>query len=155
MREEDSARASTDDSSRSNSAWINAGISSVTAAALREAGYDLRAAQVRDAEVVERYEQWTSGGVPCAQRELRSRPCRKSDGSQALRRLEELDDVAGRIFDQDLLATRAGHDLVAKADVLRLELFDLGFDVIHLDDEAVPSPGAGWRPSGIGRAAEL
>jgi len=70
--------------------------------------------------------------------------------------LEQLDRVPRRILEQDLPASGAGHDLVAKADAGTLRARDLSGDL--LDDEVDPVPavaGSRFATSGIGLPAEL
>src|SRR5918996_1614056 len=76
------------------------------------------------------------------------------------RRLEELDRVAGGIFEQDLLPSRAGDDVVAEVHPFGSETLDLGRDVVHHELESVPAARlrlAAVRhgpPGRAGRAAE-
>src|SRR5215831_6624256 len=57
--------------------------------------------------------------------------------------LEQLDEVAGRVLDQDLLAARAGHDVVAERHAGGLQAVDLGRDVVDDEVDAVPAAGTG------------
>src|SRR5262245_17079592 len=56
-----------------------------------------------------------------------------------LGRLEDLDRVAGGILDEDLLASGAGHDVVAEAEPGGAEPFDLRRDVLHHELDPVPA----------------
>src|SRR3954454_12760779 len=56
----------------------------------------------------------------------------------ALRRLEELYEVAGRVLEQDLGSPRAGHDLVAEGQARRAQPVDLGLYVIDHELDPVP-----------------
>src|ERR1700735_515244 len=66
-------------------------------------------------------------------------------------RLEELDGVARRVVNDDLLAADAGDDLVAEPDAASSQFLDRGSEVSDLDAEAVPAsrllhPAVGhWR----------
>jgi hypothetical protein len=51
----------------------------------------------------------------------------------AVRRLEDLDRVAGGVVDEDLSTARAADDIVAEAEAGGAEALDLGVDVV--DDE--------------------
>src|SRR5439155_26212184 len=62
--------------------------------------------------------------------------------------LEQLDDVAGGVFEQDLQSAGAGYDLIAKFRPGRLEPLDLACEV--LDDELNAVPAAGTRASAVG-----
>src|SRR5262245_19096998 len=90
----------------------------------------------------------------------------KSIGSTPLGRrrgggeLEELDDVAGGVQEQDLLATGSLDDVVAEPCPGVAEAGDFGIDVV--DDQVDAVPAAGTRldairhrpPRGAGRSAE-
>jgi hypothetical protein len=67
--------------------------------------------------------------------------------------LEELDGVARRIFQKNLLATEAGNDLITKVDADALERGASRIQIIHFELNPVPPPGSGRRPSGIACAA--
>lgn len=64
-------------------------------------------------------------------------------------RLKEFDEVAGGVFDQNLLAAHACDDLVAELYTHRTEFRDHPFQIVHFNREAVPAPGSGIAPSGI------
>src|SRR5215208_491304 len=69
--------------------------------------------------------------------------------------LEELDRVAGRILEQNLLAARTGDDVVAERQPGGAEPFDLGRDVLDDEVDAVPASrlrGAPIRHRPPGRA---
>lgn len=55
--------------------------------------------------------------------------------------LEQLDRVAGRVFDQDLLAANPGHDLVAEMRSGAAQPLHQRIQVIDLQREAVPAAG--------------
>jgi pimeloyl-ACP methyl ester carboxylesterase len=61
----------------------------------------------------------------------------------SVRRLEQLDRVAGRVIEQDLLAARSGDDVVAEGEPGGAQPLDLGFDVVDDEVNAVPATGAG------------
>jgi hypothetical protein len=65
-------------------------------------------------------------------------------------RLEHLDQVAGGILHQDLLAAGAGHDVVAERHAVRSEPVDLGVDVGDDEVDPVPPPGSGLLAVGHG-----
>jgi hypothetical protein len=66
-------------------------------------------------------------------------------GSRARpRRLEQLDRVAGRIFDQDLVAALALHKLPPERHTRLLEIIDYRVQVIHRELEAIPPAGSGF-----------
>ena len=69
--------------------------------------------------------------------------------------LEELDQIAGRVLDEDLRPAGAGDDVVAEAQARGAQAVVLGGEA-H-DDELDPVPAAGDRPAAIrnGRPAEL
>src|SRR5258706_15261903 len=75
-------------------------------------------------------------------------------------RLEQLDDVAGGVFEQDLGTAWAGENLVAEGQPGLAEVADFGSDVVDEEVDAVPAAGAwlvavGHGPSGgAGRSAE-
>ncbi len=69
--------------------------------------------------------------------------------------LEQLNGIAGRVVEQDLRAAGSGDDVVAEVHAGLAEAFDLGREVVDDEVDAVPSPGRGWLPSGMGRPAEL
>jgi hypothetical protein len=69
--------------------------------------------------------------------------------------LEELDDVAGGILEQDLGAARAGDDVVAERRSRLAQPANFGIDLVDDEVGAVPAAGPGLAPSGIGRPAEL
>ena len=73
------------------------------------------------------------------------RPVRLPDWLIALGagRLEELDDVAGRILEQDLLAAGPFDDVVAERRAGVAEPGDLGVDVVDDEVDAVPAAGSG------------
>ena len=56
-------------------------------------------------------------------------------------RLEQLDGVAGRVVDQDLLAADAGHDVVAEVRARAAERVDERGEIVDLEREAVPAAG--------------
>jgi hypothetical protein len=66
--------------------------------------------------------------------------------------LEQLDRVARGIVEHDLGAARSSHHVAPEPGPGSTQALDLGGDVV--DDELDPVP-PGWRPSGIGRPAEL
>jgi len=55
--------------------------------------------------------------------------------------LEQLDDVAGGILEQDLLAAWIGDDVVAERQAGGAEPLDLGRDVLDDEVDLVPAPG--------------
>jgi hypothetical protein len=57
--------------------------------------------------------------------------------------LEQLDDVAGGVLEQDLLAAGPGEDLVPERHTRGPEAVDLGRDVVDDQVDAVPHAGAG------------
>lgn len=64
--------------------------------------------------------------------------------------LEQLDEVAGRVLEQDLLATFPRYDLIPEPGPLLLEPLNGSGQVVDLDLEAVPSPGLGTASVGHG-----
>src|SRR5262245_6569400 len=68
-------------------------------------------------------------------------------------RLEQLDGVARRILDDDLLAAHARDYVVAEARAPRLEPLHRRLEVVHLDREAVPATGRLLRAVRHGLAA--
>ncbi len=60
--------------------------------------------------------------------------------------MEQLDDVAGRVLEQDLGAAGAGDDVVAEARAGFAEPSHLGDDVGDDEVDAVPPPGPGLVP---------
>src|SRR4051794_15779698 len=64
------------------------------------------------------------------------------------RRLEDLDEVAGRVDGEHLGATGAAHDLVAELHAFLLEPGDLALDVVHDEVDAVPTAGPRLLPVG-------
>src|SRR5262245_15479813 len=76
------------------------------------------------------------------------------------RGLEELDDVAGGVLEQDLLAAGSLQDVVAEPGARVAQARDFGVDVVDDQVDAVPAAGARLgavrhRPSrGAGRSAE-
>lgn len=46
-------------------------------------------------------------------------------------RLEQLDNVAGRVLQQNLLAARAGDNVVAEGETRGTQPFNLGRDIAH------------------------
>src|SRR3954454_17283996 len=94
-----------------------------------------------------------------------SRPCGPRTSSRtrvraALCGLEELDRVPGGGVEQDLLAARAGDDVVAKAQAGRAQSRDVGREVLDDEMNAVPATGPGraavrhWAPGGARPAAQ-
>ena len=59
------------------------------------------------------------------------------------RGFEEFDHVPGRVFEQDLLATLPGYDLVPEGSTLVAQPLDSSSYVFDLYLEAVPSSGFG------------
>jgi hypothetical protein len=66
-------------------------------------------------------------------------------------RLKKLDRIAGRIVEEDLRATRSGHDVVAELHPGGAETIDLGSEVVDDEVDTVPAPGCG--PPAIGHRA--
>src|SRR5687767_15002641 len=86
----------------------------------------------------------------CAERHAQSNAVRQGGSSAAKAsraavttsaRLEELDDVARRILDEDLRAARALDDVVSEAHARGAEARDLTSDVVDDDLKAIPSAG--------------
>ncbi len=73
-------------------------------------------------------------------------------GCSATGGLEELDDVAGRVLEQDLLAAGSFHDVVAERRAGVAEPSDLGVDVVDDEVDPVPTSRAGLsrRPASDG-----
>src|SRR5918996_4388453 len=57
------------------------------------------------------------------------------------RRLEQLDEVAGWILDEDLRPARTGHDIVAEANAFGSQTIDLTGEVVGDEVDAVPPTG--------------
>jgi len=57
--------------------------------------------------------------------------------------LEELDGVAGRIVEHDLLASRPADHVAAEDDARGAKPFDLRLDVVDDQVDPVPSGGPG------------
>ena len=74
--------------------------------------------------------------------------------SRHRRGLEQLDRVAVRVVEEDLLAAGPADDVVAERGAGVAEAVDERVEVVDLDDEPVPAAGLGRPPSGIGRAAD-
>src|SRR4030088_2648222 len=70
-------------------------------------------------------------------------------------RLEQLDQIAGGILEQDLRTAGPGHDLVAEFDSGGAQPCDLGGEIIDDQVNAVPAAGTGPLAVRIGRPAEL
>ena len=68
-------------------------------------------------------------------------------------RLEQLDEVAGRIGEQDLTSAGAGDHLAAEGRSHAAEPVDLGVEVV--DDEMDPIAAGGGGVGGVARAPEL
>jgi len=64
---------------------------------------------------------------------------------------EQLDGIAVRVFQQDLLAAGANFHLIAKMEPRLLESFDAGRKVSHLQYHAVPSARFLMLSTGHGR----
>src|SRR3954469_1242284 len=56
--------------------------------------------------------------------------------------LEQLDQVARRVLDEDLLAAGSADDLVAERDALGLQPFDLTREVVKDEVDPVPPSGS-------------
>ena len=69
--------------------------------------------------------------------------CRRCEVGLGQGRLEQLDRVAGRIFDQDLPAPDTGDDVVAEVNTMSAQLRHDGVQVRDLELESVPAPGCG------------
>jgi hypothetical protein len=77
------------------------------------------------------------------------------------RRLEELDGVAGRIVEEDLLAAEAGYDVVAESRTRLAERLNRVFEIVDLEQKAIPAAwlrfatvrhrlgGAAWPVCGV------
>jgi hypothetical protein len=61
--------------------------------------------------------------------------------STAIGRLEEFDEIAGRVLDEDLPTTGPGDDVVAKAHSFRFESSDLALELVGDEMDAIPPPG--------------
>jgi hypothetical protein len=59
--------------------------------------------------------------------------------------LEQLNGIAGRILEQDLLSANSLNNFVAETDAALSEQLDSVGDVVHLYDESVPSAWFGLR----------
>ena len=59
-----------------------------------------------------------------------------------LRRLKELNYVAGRVHAEDLFATPLLHDVVSEFHTLVLEPRDEGFQIVDTEDEPGPASRA-------------
>src|SRR3954447_5836566 len=53
--------------------------------------------------------------------------------------LEQLDQIPGRILDQDLIPSDSAHELATEGRAGLLEALDLAGEVLHHDLEAVPA----------------
>src|SRR6185437_16086079 len=73
----------------------------------------------------------------------RARSAPSTDGG----RLKELDDVARRIQEQNLLAAGPGDDVVAERRARRAQAGDFGVEVV--DDQVNAVPAAGSRPGAV------
>src|SRR4029079_9891929 len=67
-------------------------------------------------------------------------------------RLEQLDDVAGRVLQEDLLSAGPLHDVVAERRARATQSSNFRVDVVYDEVDAVPAPRArlgavGHRPS--------
>src|SRR2546430_1632607 len=69
------------------------------------------------------------------------------------RGLEQFDGVAGRVFEEDLLAAQSRHDVIAEGDILPAQPLDGAFDVRDLEREPVPASRLGSCPVGHRLAA--
>ena len=69
--------------------------------------------------------------------------------------LEELDEVAGRVLDQDLGAAWTADDVVAKRHSGCFETGDIAGEVGGDEVDSFQPPGPGRAPSGMTRPAEL
>jgi hypothetical protein len=67
---------------------------------------------------------------------FRARSKRQRSGAGGL---EELDRVAGRVVDQDLLTAGAADDFVAKREASGTQPLDLGSDVVDLQVDSIPA----------------
>lgn len=75
---------------------------------------------------------------------------RRAGDSAAGRGLEELDEIAVRVRQQDLTATRSGDHLTAKRQTRRSEPVDLGVQVVENQVDAVASRNVGLLRRGSG-----
>jgi hypothetical protein len=64
--------------------------------------------------------------------------------------LKQLNRIAGRILDKDLLAAVAGHNLVAEPPSRALQFLDSGFQVFDFDLYSVPTTRRGKLTIGHG-----
>jgi hypothetical protein len=80
--------------------------------------------------------------------ELRRRPA-PGEGRFRQRWFEELDRVAGRVLEQDLLAAHAGDDVVAEEGAGCAQLFDKAARSDTSSENRFQPPGSGCVPSGI------
>src|SRR6476659_8729078 len=74
--------------------------------------------------------------------------CTSTAARSAVGGLEELDDVAGRVLEEDLLAARSHDDVVAERGARGSQPLDLGADVVDDEVDPVPSSGPGSRAIG-------
>src|SRR5262245_40189176 len=58
------------------------------------------------------------------------------------------------IVDDDLIAPRSALDLVAEGHTGAAQRLHGRVEIVHIDDDTVPSPASCRRPSGIGREPE-
>ncbi len=77
------------------------------------------------------------------------RGCRSSAGG-----LEEFDQVAGRVGEQDLASAGAGDDVAKEGQTRVAEPSDLGIDVVEDEVDAIAAPAVA-SSSGVARAPEL
>src|SRR5262249_6402557 len=80
-------------------------------------------------------------------------PTHRTEGRSALTqsaaaRLKELDEIAGRVLQQDLRSARPGHDVVAELDAGGAQPRDLRRNIVDNEVNAVPATGT--RPLAIG-----
>src|SRR6478672_6827712 len=73
-------------------------------------------------------------------------PSGRSEPGFRAGRLEQLDWIAGRVLDEDLHATHAGDDLVAKSGAVLAQSCHRGLEVLDLELEAIPSSGLRYGP---------
>ena len=64
--------------------------------------------------------------------------------------LEQFDDVAGGVFEQDLRASNANEDIVAERQSRRLQPFNLCCEVRHYQENAIPTTRDGTTAIGHG-----
>jgi hypothetical protein len=64
-------------------------------------------------------------------------------GTFALWGLKQLDWIAGRVLQEDLLSPVPAHDVITKAAPYATESFHRGRKIVHLDLNAVPAAGRG------------